>query len=108
MRRWMWPAIVAVILFAGSMASNLVGSGMEAFVDRYRLWLWVLIGIALVTTVGMAIYDARRAQPPAERRQRLSAQGSKLKGVSMEQQVDGDQELDAKDAELDDVKLVQK
>ncbi len=46
MRRWMWPAIVAVILFAGNMASNLVGAGMEAFVDQYRVWLWVLIGIA--------------------------------------------------------------
>ena len=108
MRRWMWPAIVAVILFAGNMASNLVGAGMEAFVDQYRFWLWVLIGIALAATVGMAIYDARHAQPNAERRQRLSAQGSKLQGVSMDQQVDGDQELDAKDAELTDVKLVQK
>ena len=108
MRRWMWPAIVAVILFAGNMASNLVGAGMEAFVDQYRVWLWVLIGIALAATVGMAIYDARHAQPNAERRQRLSAQGSKLQGVSMDQQVDGDQELDAKDAELTDVKLVQK
>ena len=108
MRRWMWPAIVAVILFAGNMASNLVGAGMEAFVDQYRFWLWVLIGIALVTSVGMAVYDARHAQPTADRRQRLSAKDSKLKGVSMEQQVDGDQELDAKDAELTDVKLVQK
>ena len=108
MRRWMWPAIVAVILFAGSMASNLVGAGMEAFVDQYRFWLWVLIGIALVTSVGMAVYDSRHAQPTAERRQRLSAQGSKLQGVSMDQQVDGDQELDAKRSELTDVKLVQK
>jgi len=52
--------MVAVILFAGGVASNLVASDLEPIIGPYRRWVWVVFAIALVVAVAVAIVDARR------------------------------------------------
>jgi tetratricopeptide (TPR) repeat protein len=57
---WLIPALVAVILFVGGVASNLVASDLQEIIRPYRKWVWVVFAIALVVAVVVAISDARR------------------------------------------------
>jgi tetratricopeptide (TPR) repeat protein len=50
---------VAVILFFGGVAANLVASDLDRIIGRYGRWaVWIVFVIALVVTVIVAIVDA--------------------------------------------------
>src|SRR2546421_12003053 len=59
-RAWIVPAIIAVILFIGAVASNLVAAYVQSSLDPYRRWVWASFGIALTVAIAVAIREARR------------------------------------------------
>ncbi|GEM_PF-5466995 len=59
---WLIPAIIALIAFIGGVVSNLIATDLDAIVKPYRTWVWAIFGIALITTVVVAIKDARHGQ----------------------------------------------
>lgn len=59
-RTWLIPGLVAVILFVGAVASNLIASNLAEGFYPYRGWAWIVFAIALVVTVVTAIIEARR------------------------------------------------
>jgi tetratricopeptide (TPR) repeat protein len=52
--------IVAVILFVGAVASNLIASYLETTLQPYSVWVWSFFAIALIATVVTAIVEVRR------------------------------------------------
>lgn len=56
-RAWFIPAVFAVILFIGAVASNLIANYVQPNLEQYRRWVWVAFGLALVVTVIVAIKD---------------------------------------------------
>lgn len=58
--RWLVPAIVAFIAFVGGVASNLVATDLEAILPSYRIIVWSIFVIALITAVVIAIWEARK------------------------------------------------
>jgi len=60
-RRWLIPAIIAIIFFAGNLASELFGNLIGEIPPSYQWAVWAIIGIALLTTIIAAISEARRA-----------------------------------------------
>ena len=65
-RTWLIPAIVALIIFIGQVASNLVAADLDTVLKPYRPVVWVVFGLALITAVATAIADARKqTAPPA-------------------------------------------
>jgi len=73
---------VAVILFVGGVASNLVASDLEAMIGPYRR-VWVVFAIALVVTVVAAIVDTCR------RDQSTTAENTPIINASGERSVAG-------------------
>lgn len=84
-RMWVIPAIVALLAFVGGVARNLVASDLAPVLKPYRPVVWVVFGVALITAVGAAIYDAqKRGEPPAvpweELGDKVSARARKIRG----------------------------
>ncbi|HEX5602018.1 MAG TPA: hypothetical protein VFX63_05680, partial [Pyrinomonadaceae bacterium] len=63
-RPWLIPGLVAVILFIGAVASNLIASDLETSLKPYRLWVWLMFAIAFLVAVATAIFEARRKDHP--------------------------------------------
>src|SRR5262245_15566374 len=59
-RSWFIPALIALVLFVGGLAANLVTSDMSQFVAHYRPWLVGVVILAGVVAVAVAIRDVRR------------------------------------------------
>ncbi len=59
-RTWLAPALVALILFLGGVASNLVAGELQPLAQRYRALVWALFFVALAVAVGAAIWEARQ------------------------------------------------
>ena len=74
-RTWLVPALIALILFLGGVASNLIAGDLQPIVARYRAWAWVLFIVALIVAVGAAVWDWRpprgRATQSAPLRRRI-------------------------------------
>ena len=109
MRRWMWPAVVAVLLFAGNLAANWVGTGtaMEVFIDQYWPWLWAIIALSLLLTVGLAIYDARQSANTSTTHQSMVISDSHLEKVNALQSGEGEKSIKVKGGDLKGVDLRQ-
>lgn len=105
----MWPAVVALLLFAGNLAANWVGTGtaMEVFVDQYWPWLWAIIALSLLLTVGLAIYDARQSANTSTTHQTMDIDNSHLKKVNVLQSGEGKKSIKVKDGDLEGVDLRQ-
>lgn len=69
-RSRLWPVLVAAILFSGSIASNLLGAGLEEWIAAYRPWLIGLTGLAFLVALWVA-FRGEGASPaePVDRRQ---------------------------------------
>ena len=53
--------IVAVIVFVGAIAGNLIASDLQpVLLKHYRPWVWLTGAIALVVAVVTAIVEVRR------------------------------------------------
>jgi hypothetical protein len=52
--------IVAVIVFAGAVASNLIASDLQRVLQPFNRWVWLTGGIALVVAVAAAVVEVRR------------------------------------------------
>jgi formylglycine-generating enzyme required for sulfatase activity len=63
--RWLIPALFALVIFIGSLTGNLITSGMDDFVERNRLWLWIITGLAGLAAVAVAAWDARHPEESA-------------------------------------------
>ena len=77
---WLIPGLVAAILFAGGVASNLVANDLERIIGPYGRWaVWVVFAIALVVAVVVAIVDARRRDhsATAEKIRSVNASGER-------------------------------
>lgn len=59
-RPWLIPGLVALILFVGNLASNLVANDLQTSIAPYRRWIWIVFVIALVVTVIIAIVGNSR------------------------------------------------
>jgi formylglycine-generating enzyme required for sulfatase activity len=64
-RAWLVPALIALVLFLGGVASNLVAADLQAVVGPYKIWVWALFLVALAVAVGAAVWESR--QPEVER-----------------------------------------
>lgn len=62
---WFPPAVVALILFVGGIASNWVAADLQDDLEPYRPWVWGAFALALLVTLIMAIRD--RQATTAER-----------------------------------------
>lgn len=71
----LWPVLVAAVLFLGSIASNLVGAGLEEQIAAYRPWLIGLTGLAFAVALWVAFRDGgdAAAPDPLDRRQAAAA-----------------------------------
>ncbi len=56
-RIWFPPAVVALILFVGGIASNWVAADLQDDLEPYRPWVWGAFALALLVTLIMAIRD---------------------------------------------------
>lgn len=54
------PASIALILFIGNVASNLIAADLDATLKPYRRWVWGVFIIALVVAVVVAVKEYRR------------------------------------------------
>jgi tetratricopeptide (TPR) repeat protein len=52
--------IVAVIVFVGAVAGNLIASDLQRILQPFSLWVWLTAAIALVVAVATAIAEVRR------------------------------------------------
>jgi hypothetical protein len=52
--------IVAVIVFAGAVASNLIASDLQRVLQPFSLWVWLTAAFALLVGVATAIAEVRR------------------------------------------------
>lgn len=59
-RKWLIPAIIAIIFFAGNLASELFGNLIGTVPESYPGVVWAIIGAALITAVVVAIVEARQ------------------------------------------------
>jgi len=59
---WIIPAAIAVVIFVGQVASNLVAADLDEPLKPYRLVVWAVFGIALAAAVGMAIAEVQRQE----------------------------------------------
>lgn len=53
--KWLVPALIAVLLFLLDPAVSMVSDQAKAFLEPYRVWVWLAAGLALALTV-FAIY----------------------------------------------------
>jgi tetratricopeptide (TPR) repeat protein len=56
--------LIALILFIGNVAGNLIASDLDAMLKPHRRWVWVVFGIALFIAVALAIREALREDAP--------------------------------------------
>ena len=61
-RTWLVPALIALLLFLGGVASNLVAADLQEAVGPYKIWVWALFFVALVVAVGAAIWESRQRE----------------------------------------------
>ncbi len=57
---WLIPALIALVLFLGGVASNWVASDLQATIQPYRRWVWLSGAIALAIAVVTATIEALR------------------------------------------------
>ena len=58
---WFTPALAALILFVGGIASNWVAADLQEELERYRPWVWGAFGLALLVTLVLAIREWQAA-----------------------------------------------
>ena len=58
---WFTPALAALILFVGGIASNWVAADLQEDLERYRPWVWGAFGLALLVTLVLAIREWQAA-----------------------------------------------
>ncbi|MCI0665319.1 MAG: tetratricopeptide repeat protein, partial [Acidobacteria bacterium] len=67
---WLIPAVIAVVIFSGSLASNLLANDLHPWLGKYRLLYWLLVGgvvaIALVVSIFIAVREARSSNDPIQ------------------------------------------
>jgi len=61
-RSWYIPASIALVLFLGGVAGNLVASEMDWIRPRYMWVVWAVFGVAMLVTVLMVIRDHRQRE----------------------------------------------
>ena len=59
-RAWLFPALLALLLFTGDLAANFMSVNIP---PSYRPWMWAVIGLVAIAAVALAVWDAR--QPSA-------------------------------------------
>src|ERR1043166_3652006 len=68
---WLIPAViaalVAALLFIGSVASNLVATDLDQTLKPYRVWVWVAFFVALMVAVVVAVKQALKPAEASER-----------------------------------------
>lgn len=63
--RWLIPAILVFVGVIGGVTSNLVATDLDFLREPYRLWIWLIFGIALIAAVAWAIWGASRLDEPS-------------------------------------------
>jgi TIR domain/Effector-associated domain 2 len=64
-RTWIAPAAIALILFLGGLASNLVANFIQSSIEPYRLWVWLFCAVAGIISVAVAIRESRKTDDPS-------------------------------------------
>jgi hypothetical protein len=61
-RTWLIPAAIAALLLIADVAGNLIANDLDRVLKPYRVWVWVVFGIALIAAVVGAVRDSRRSK----------------------------------------------
>ena len=61
-RRWIVPALFALILFLAAPAISIVSQDLEKLLQPYKPWLWGAAILALIVTVAAIWYDHRQSE----------------------------------------------
>jgi tetratricopeptide (TPR) repeat protein len=88
-RTWLIPGFVALVLFVGGVASNLVASDLEPIIKPYRRWVWVVFAVALIVAVITAIVDARGSDESPTIGQTRIVNASAERSVAIGDKVEG-------------------
>jgi membrane protein implicated in regulation of membrane protease activity len=80
-RAWLVPALIALLLFLGGVASNLVAGDLQPLVQPYRAWVWALFFVALVVAVGAAVWESRQRESERPSLRRVADEYSDLRGM---------------------------
>ncbi len=77
-RRWLIPASIAIITFIGSLAGEYFPTVFGDIPEAYRWVLWAILGIALITSVIVAIIETRQSHdaPAPSSGNNLNVQGN--------------------------------
>jgi formylglycine-generating enzyme required for sulfatase activity/energy-coupling factor transporter ATP-binding protein EcfA2 len=78
-RAWLVPALIALLLFLGGVASNLVAGDLQPLVQPYRAWVWALFFVALVVAVGAAVWESRQRESERPSLRRVADEYSDLR-----------------------------
>jgi tetratricopeptide (TPR) repeat protein len=73
------PAAIALILFTGNVAGNLIASDLEATLKSYRWLVWGIFLMALIVAVGVAIKESRQADSSAHQNDVVDTDGQHSK-----------------------------
>jgi formylglycine-generating enzyme required for sulfatase activity len=60
---WLIPALIALILFVGNLASSWLTADLQAELTPYRYWIWGVVALAALTAVLLAVREAQREPP---------------------------------------------
>ena len=83
-RAWLVPALIALVLFLGGVASNLVAADLQAAVGSFKIWVWVLFFVALVVAVGAAVWESRQRETERPNLRRVADEYSDLRRSYLE------------------------
>jgi hypothetical protein len=60
LRVWLITVIIAVVLFLGNIAVEVLGDDIKERLGTYRYWVWLVLGSALLVTIAGAIREAKK------------------------------------------------
>lgn len=83
-RTWLVPALIALLLFLGGVASNLVAGDLQPLVQTYRVWVWALFLVALGVAVAAAVWEARQQNSERPNLRRAADEYSDLRRSYLE------------------------